>query len=164
LPCSGSNSHDPTGECLVAWLTGRHGGRIRPARYDGGGVRGGVPTNQAHPDADPTAALPHGKQSTRVAEVLDRFPGGHAHSAIVVFERADAILIEAGRDAVENHPGSDRPAGTRRRGHTRAHADDARAALLVIPFDAGLDDRTVTPPSTGFARCSAATQPGRPAG
>ncbi|GAA1624581.1 MMPL family transporter [Catellatospora bangladeshensis] len=94
------------------------------------------------PAAGPVTGLPEGRQSTRVTELRDRFPGGRAESALVVFERADAPLGDADRTAIETaqrtaaavtHVGDVPPA---------RFSDDGRAALLPVPFDAGLDAPT----------------------
>ncbi|MEU8076710.1 MMPL family transporter [Catellatospora citrea] len=97
-------------------------------------------TSPAQPAADPTDGLPEGKQSTRVTELMDRFASGRAESAIIVFERPDAVLTEPDRQALDgvrqavagrDHVGGLPPIG---------YADDGRAALLVVPFEADLPD------------------------
>ncbi|MEV4416543.1 MMPL family transporter [Catellatospora sp. NPDC049609] len=96
----------------------------------------------SQPEAGPTTGLPEGKQSTRVTELRDRFAGGRAESALVVFERADAPLDEADRTAI---------GAAQRTASAVAHvaevpparfSDDGRAALLPVPFEAGLDADT----------------------
>ncbi|GAA2356083.1 membrane protein [Catellatospora methionotrophica] len=99
-------------------------------------------TSPAQPEAGPTDGLPEGKQSTRVTELMDRFPSGRAESAIVVFERADAALtpadrqsLDATRDTIARQAQVTAPPPLR-------YATDERAALLVVPLAPGLDDET----------------------
>ncbi|WP_203691026.1 MMPL family transporter [Catellatospora coxensis] len=97
-------------------------------------------TSPAQPAAGPTDGLPEGKQSTRVTELMDRFAGGRTESAIIVFEQPDAALTETDRQTLDgvrqtvsgrDHIGDLPPIG---------YADDGRAALLVVPFEADLPD------------------------
>jgi RND superfamily putative drug exporter len=91
------------------------------------------------PAADPTDGMPAGAQSTRVTELAGRFPSGRAQTAIVVVERPGGPLTEADRAAIAG-------LGARLTGVTGVPAappvvaDDGRAALLVAPLAAGLDD------------------------
>ena len=65
------------------------------------------------PPASPTDGLPAGKQSTRVTELVDRFPSGRTTAAVVVYERPDAKLTEADTSAIADDPGGARGSRTR---------------------------------------------------
>ena len=94
----------------------------------------------AQPAAGPADGLPSGAQSTRVTELAARFPSGREQTAIVVVERAGGPLTGADRAALDVLRG-------RLAGVTGVPAPvppvvagDGRAALLVAPLAAGLDD------------------------
>jgi RND superfamily putative drug exporter len=97
-------------------------------------------TSPAQPAAEPTDGLPAGAQSTRVTELTDRFPSGRTDAAVVVYERGDGPLTAADRAAVTaagqaldpRTPGGVLP--------PPASSPDGRAALLIVPVSAGLDD------------------------
>lgn len=101
-------------------------------------------TSPAQPKAEPTDGLPAGKQSTRVTELLDRFPSGRASAAIVVYERADGPLTATDRQAI----GAARAALTAIvPGATVAPpvpSPDGRAALLAVPVRGDLDQQAQT--------------------
>lgn len=97
-------------------------------------------TSPAQPAAGPTDGLPEGKQSTRVTELMDRFVSGRAESAIIVFERPDAALDAADRQALDAVRGT-----VTSRQHINdvppiGYADDGRAALLIVPLEPDLPD------------------------
>ncbi|MEE6258036.1 MMPL family transporter [Plantactinospora sonchi] len=99
-------------------------------------------TSPAQPPAGPADGLPEGKQSTRVTELMDRFPSGRAESAIVVFERTDAALTPADRQALDAARGTLAGQDNVVTPPPIRYADDGQAALLILPLTPDLDDNT----------------------
>ncbi|GAB7046525.1 MMPL family transporter [Catenuloplanes indicus] len=118
-------------------------------------------TSPAQPAAEPTDGLPAGKQSTRVTELADRFPSGRTDAAVVVYERRDAALSTADKDAIATAakalaaraPGGIVPPPTVSR--------DQQAALLIVPVPGDLDDDTQATTVDGIR---ATVRDGLPAG
>lgn len=129
------------GERIARWLTSRAGALIVLLATVALSALVFLNTPE-QPAAGPTDGLPEGKQSTRVTELMDRFPSGRAESALIVFERPDGPLTDADRQALQStrdtlatldHLGDVPPA---------RYAADGQAALLVVPFEADLADET----------------------
>ncbi|WP_155371269.1 MMPL family transporter [Catellatospora vulcania] len=129
------------GERLATWLTSRIGAAVILLATVALSTAVFL-ASPAQPAAGPTDGLPEGKQSTRVTELMARFPSGRADSAIVVFERAEATLTPADRQTLD----AARETLSRQENVTAPPpvrvADDGRAALLVVPLAADLDDET----------------------
>ncbi|GIJ56010.1 MMPL family transporter [Virgisporangium aurantiacum] len=86
-----------------------------------------IVTSPEQPDAEPTDGLPADAQSTRVTDLLDRFPSGRAAPVLIVVERADGPLTDADKAAVEKLSTATKP----------IPAPDGRAVLLIIEIEAG---------------------------
>ncbi|WP_305784564.1 MMPL family transporter [Symbioplanes lichenis] len=81
---------------------------------------------------DPTATLPDGAESTRVAALLRQLPSGEDTSALVVYSRGGPPLTPADETKIKNDTARVRsPAPV-------IYADDRSAALLVVTLPAGL--------------------------
>ncbi|MFB9235426.1 MMPL family transporter [Plantactinospora siamensis] len=118
-------------------------------------------TSPTQPDAEPTDGLPAGKQSTRVTELADRFPSSRTDTAVVVYERGDGPLTGADRAAIAEAGSS---LGSRAQGGPvppPAYSADERAALLLVPVPADLDENAEAAAIDGL-RAAIAADPAHP--
>jgi RND superfamily putative drug exporter len=86
-----------------------------------------------------TAELPRGAESTQVAELADRFPGGNVSTGIVVYVRQGGVTA-ADRAKVEDDRRAFAPLAAQEIPPAEASADGA-AMLLAVPLN---DDDTLT--------------------
>jgi putative drug exporter of the RND superfamily len=90
-------------------------------------------TSPSQPAAEPTDGLPAGKQSTRVTELLERFPSGRTDAAVVVYERGDGSLTAADKATIGTAAEALAPLAQGGFVPPPEFSRDGQAALLAVP-------------------------------